>query len=197
MKSLWFDWHWWPMEALTNVSSPFRLARQWQLLLQVLHSLVSVGLKCEHFHGFFHRRHSFWLHFRNCYIRCMASIHVYRLSYDAVDHRWKALWENGGNWAFWEFVFGSVWAPGLTFRGYANENSPVMVLINSSTTGPFKAVQELQKQETLIHDIINSSFFVFLISSSELFVFIPSQLLFSSTTLHCVLWWCVLFSYAL
>lgn len=84
-------------------------------------------------------------------------------------------------------VLGSGSAPGLVFRGYANENSPVMELINSSTTGPFKAVQELQKQVTLIHDIINSSFFVFLISSSELSVFIPRQLLFSSTTLHCVL----------
>ncbi|KAL1281870.1 hypothetical protein QQF64_000673 [Cirrhinus molitorella] len=88
---------------------------------------------------------------------------------------------------FLESVLGSGSAPGLVFRGYANENSPVMVLINSSTTGPFKAVQELQKQETLIHDIINSSFFVFLISSSELFVFILRQLLFSSTTLHYVL----------
>ncbi len=178
MKSLWFDWHWWLMHDSDSCSCKCYI--HW----------------CECFQGFFHRRHSFWLHFINLYIRCMASVHVYRLSYDADDHRWKALWENGGNWAFWEFVFGSVWAPGLVFRGYANENSPVMVLINSSTTGPFKAVQELQKQETLIHDIINSSFFVFLISSSELFVFIPSQLLFSSTTLHCVLW-CVLFSYAL
>lgn len=74
MKSLlWFDWGWWPMEMLTNVrnkcmviiSSPFRLAWQWQLLLQVLHSLVSVGLKLEHFQGFFQRRCCFWLHFIN------------------------------------------------------------------------------------------------------------------------------------
>lgn len=35
---------------------------------------------------------------------------------------------------FGNLFFGSVWAPGLVFRGYANENSPVMVLINSSTT---------------------------------------------------------------
>lgn len=92
--------------------------------------------------------------------------------------RWPPL--QGKRWQlsflelFLEVFSGSGSAPGLVFRGYANENSPVMVLINSSTTGPFKAVQELQKQETLIHDIINSSFFVFLISSSELFCFHPA-----------------------
>lgn len=188
------------METLTNVrhkcvviiSSPFRLAWQWQLLLQVLHSLVSVGLKCEHFQGFFHRRRCFWLHFINF-------ISVARLAFMFIGCHMMPMTTAEGHYGkmVTTELFGSVWAPGLVFRGYANENSPVMVLINSSTTGPFKAVQELQKQETLIHDIINSSFFVFLISSSELFVFIPSQLLFSSTTLHCVLWCVLLFSYAL
>lgn len=95
-----------------------------------------------------------------------------------------ALWEASDDRSSLNLFFS--WN-GLIFRGYANENSPVMVLINPSTTGPYKAAQELQKQETLIHDIINSSFFVFLISSSEPFVFIPSQLLFSSTTLQYVL----------
>lgn len=108
------------------------------------------------------------------WMRFMDFIFIAWLEFTFIGCHMRAMTTASGHYKGEGWQLSVFWFPGLVFRGYANENRPVMVLINSSTTGPFKAVQELQKQETLIHDIINSSFFVFLISSSELFCFHPA-----------------------